>query len=54
VRLCDPGSDCITRLFGQLELNRPLGLLLHNDRARSYTRALRYIVNAKADQIAPA
>jgi hypothetical protein len=54
LRLCDPGRHCIARLFGKLELNRPLRLLLHNDRARSHTRTLCYIVNAKADQIATA
>ena len=43
-----------TRLFGKLELNRPLRLLLHNDRARSHTPTLCYIVNAKTDQIATA
>jgi len=28
---CDPRSDCAPRLFGDLELHRPLGLLLHDN-----------------------
>src|SRR5258707_5349889 len=28
----DPGTDRVPRLFGDLELHRPLGLLLHDDR----------------------
>src|SRR5437867_546727 len=29
----DPGTDRVPRLFGDLELHRPLGLLLHDNRA---------------------
>ena len=50
----DPGSDRVPRLFGDLELHRPLGLLLHDNRAWGDMTALDHIANAKPDQIAPA
>jgi hypothetical protein len=50
----DPRSDRVPRLLGDLELHRPLGLLLRDNRARSDPTALDHIVNVEPDQIAPA
>jgi hypothetical protein len=47
----DPGSDRVPCLLGNLELNGPLGLLLHDNRD---VTALDHVVNAKPDQIASA
>src|SRR4030095_14335178 len=51
---CDPGTDRVPRLFGDLELHRPQGLLLHDDRARADMTALEHIANVKPHQVAPA
>jgi len=51
---CDPRSDCAPRLFGDLELHRPLGLLLHDNRAGGDMTALDHVVDTKSNQIAPA
>src|SRR6266699_1872280 len=50
----DPGTDCVPRFFGDLELHRPLGLLLHDDRTRGDMTALEHNANVKPHQIAPA
>src|SRR5258706_14104362 len=50
----DPGTDCVPRLFGDLELHRPLGLLLHDDRTRGDMTALEHIANVKPHKVAPA
>jgi hypothetical protein len=50
----DPRGDRVPRLLGDLELHRPLGLLLHDNRARGDMTALDHIVDAKPDQITPA
>ena len=50
----DPGRDRVPRLHGQFKLNRPLGLLLHDDRAAGYLTALDHVVHAQPDQIAAA
>jgi hypothetical protein len=54
VRRRDPGGDRLPRLFGDLELHRPLRLLLHDNCTASDATALDDIVNAKPHQIAPA
>src|SRR5438094_9801859 len=54
MRVCDPGRDRVPRLFGDLKLNRSLGLLLHDNRARSNVTALYHVVHMEPDQIAPA
>jgi len=41
----DPGTDRVPRLFGDLELHRPLGLLLHDDRAWGDMTVLEHIAN---------
>ena len=50
----DPGGDRVSRLLGDLKLHRPLGLLLHDNRARGDVTALDHIVDAKPDQVASA
>src|SRR6266566_622029 len=50
----DPGTDRVPRLFGDLELHRPLGLLLHDNRAWGNMTALEHIANVKPHQVAPA
>ena len=50
---CDPSGDGVPRLFGDLELHRPLGLLLHDDCSGSDVTPLDHVVDAKPDQIAP-
>ena len=50
----DPGGDRVLRLLRDLKLHRSLGLLLHNNRPGGDVTALDHIMNAKADQIAPA
>ena len=50
----NPGVDCIPRLFSNLELHRPLSLLLRDDRAWGDMTALERIANAKSHQVAPA
>jgi hypothetical protein len=50
----NPGRERIARELGDLKLHRPLGLLLHDDRARGYMTALDHIVDTKLNQIAPA
>src|SRR5207249_6331033 len=50
----DPGTDRVPRLFGYLELHRPLGLLLHDNRAWSNMTALEHIADVKPHQVAPA
>ena len=50
----DPGTDRLPCLFGDLELHRPLSLLLHDDRAWGDMTALEHIANVKPHQIAPA
>ena len=47
----DPGADRVPCLLCDLELNRPLRLLLHDNRPRPDVTALHYVVNAKADQV---
>jgi hypothetical protein len=50
----DPGGDRLARLLGDLDLDRPLGLLLHDNRAGCDPTALDHIVNMEPDQITPA
>src|SRR6266700_2470984 len=50
----DPGTDRVPRLFGDLELHRPLRLLLHDNRAWGDMTALEHIADVKPDQVAPA
>ena len=45
----NPGRDRIARELGDLKLHRPLGLLLHDDRAGGYMPALDDILDAKPD-----
>ena len=49
----DPRADRLPRLLGDLELHRPLGLLLHDDRAWGDMTALEHIANVKPHQVAP-
>ena len=49
----DPSGDRVPCLFGDLELHRPLGLLLHDDCSGSDVTALDHVVDAKPDQIEP-
>src|SRR5437016_4422315 len=49
MRVCDPGRDRVPRLFGDLKLNRSLGLLLHDNRARSNVTALYHVVHMEPD-----
>jgi hypothetical protein len=53
MRRGDPVGDRVPRLLSDLELHRPLGLLLHDNRARSDSTALNDIVNVEPNQIAP-
>src|SRR5438093_574042 len=48
----DPGVDRVPRLFGDLKLDRALGLLLHDNRTGDDMTALDHIVDAKPQQIA--
>ncbi len=50
----DPGSDRVPRLLGDLELHRPVRLLLHDNRAWGDMTALEHIANVKPHQVAPA
>src|SRR6266496_948333 len=50
----DPSTDRVPRLFGDLELHRPLGLLLHDNRAWGDMTALEHIADVKPHQVAPA
>src|SRR5213593_147553 len=50
----DPPTDRLPRLFGDLELHRPQGLLLHDNRAWGDMTALEHIANVKPHQVAPA
>jgi hypothetical protein len=54
VRRADPCRDRVSRLFGDLELHRSLGLLLHDNRSRGDVTALDHIVDAESNQIATA
>src|SRR4249920_2683766 len=54
MRLLDPSRDRFPRLLGDLKLHRPLGLLLHDNRAGGDMTTLDHIVDTKPDQIAPA
>ena len=53
-RRSDPGGDGVSRLFGNLKLDRPLGLLLHDNRTRSDPTALDNIMDAERNNIATA
>jgi hypothetical protein len=54
MRRGDPVGDRVARLLNDLELHRPLGLLLHHNRARSDSTALNDIVYLETYQVAPA
>jgi hypothetical protein len=54
VRRGNPSGNSVTRLLGDLELNRPLRLPLKNGRPGSYWISLRYILYAQPRQIAAA
>ena len=48
----NPRRNRLPGLLGDLKLHRPLGLLLHDNRARTDPTALYDIVNVESDQIA--
>src|SRR5260370_36719757 len=50
----NPGSDRVSCLFGDFELNRSLGLRLHDNRARRDSTALHDILDTMANEIASA
>ena len=54
MRRSDPGCDGVPRLLGDLKLDRPLGLLLHDNRAGGDPTSVDHIVDAEANQIAAA
>ena len=45
MRGCDPGGDRVARLIGNLKLDRPLSLLLHDDRTGCNMTTLNHIVD---------
>jgi len=49
MRRTDPGCDRVSRLLSDLELDRPLGLLLHDNRTRGDSTSVNDIVDAEAD-----
>ena len=49
--LLDPGRDSGARLFRDLELDGPLGLLLHDDRASRHLPGLADILHTQRDEI---
>ena len=54
MRRCDPGGERLARLLGNLKLDRPLGFLLHDDRAGGYPTALDHIMYTECNQVAAA
>jgi hypothetical protein len=54
MRRSDPGRDRLPRLLSDLKLDRPLGLLLHHNRAGGDSVSMNHIVDTEADQIAAA
>src|SRR4030095_11397550 len=54
MRRSDPGCDRVPRLLSDLKLDRPLGLLLHHNRARGDSISVDHIADAEANQIAAA
>src|SRR5437773_6018493 len=50
----DPRGHRVSRLVSDLELHRPLCLLLHDNRALGNMTALNHIVDAKCYEITPA
>src|SRR5438046_3920980 len=50
----DPRGHRVSRLVSDLELHRPLCLLLHDNRAFGNMTALNHIVDAKCYEITPA
>jgi hypothetical protein len=50
----NPDGGRVGRLLGNLELDRPLCLLLHDNRAGGDPTALDHIVNMESDKITPA
>ena len=50
----DPVGERVPRLLGDLKLDRPLGFLLHDDRARRAPTVLDNFMDAEPNQIAPA
>ena len=53
MRRREPSGDRFSRLLSDLQLHRPLGLLLHDDCSGSDVTALDHVVDSKPDQIAP-
>jgi hypothetical protein len=53
MRRRDPSGERVPRLFGDLELQRPLGLLLHDDCSGSDLTALDHVVDAKPTRSHP-
>ena len=54
LRRSDPSCDRVPRLLSDLKLDRPLGLLLHDNRAGGDSTSADHIVDAEANQIAAA
>jgi hypothetical protein len=52
MRRSDPGCDRLRGLLSDLKLERPLGLLLHHNRAGGDSISVNHIVDAEANQIA--
>jgi len=50
-RTANPGSNGIACHLCYLELYGSVGLLLHDDRSRRYTPAVRHVVYPKLDEI---
>src|SRR5690242_14191721 len=49
----DPRCNDLARAFRDLELDRPMRLLLHHDRSRGYPIAVTDIVDPKLRQVTP-
>ena len=54
IGLGDPDPDSIPGLLGHFELNRALGLLLHDDGPREQLIAMGNVANTQVDQVTAA
>jgi hypothetical protein len=52
MRRSDPGCDRLPRLLGDLKLDRPLGLLLHDNRTGGDSTSMNHVVDAQPNQVA--
>jgi hypothetical protein len=50
----EPGEQCLARLGHQLELNRPVGLLLNDSCARSQRSSCDDVADLHLDDVTPA